>query len=146
MDKCWAGIKVTMPDVKQPAATSGRGIVQDRKGGSYKLGAVYTVVTDVQSLYWAFQDPDYIKAMATELVTRAEDGWIKKNEMRVSGARVTHEERHCLSVQTPDMCGNKFHTFLLMIGSSWHFTHETQWETGDVRFNTRKARIQVLFI
>ena len=143
MDKCWAGIKVTMPDVRLPASASGRGVFQDKKGGSFKRGAVYTTVADVHTLYWAFQDPEYIKSMASELVKRAEESWTKKNEMRVSGTRITHEERHCLAVQTPDECGNKFHTFLLMIGSSWHFTEETQWDTGDVRFNPRKARIQV---
>jgi len=82
--------------------------------------------------------------MASELVSKVEEGWTAKNENRVAGTRNTHEERHCMAFQPPnERRGNDFYTFLLMIGSSWHFTEETQWDDGIVRFNPRKARIQV---
>jgi len=104
---------------------------------------LHTLVLDTKAFFYIFQDPGTLKTTVNDMVKKVEVKWNAKNKGRPAGCRCWPEERHVQYYYPPSPDGGNFGTFILLVASTWHFTSEVQYESGQPKFNPNKVRIQV---
>ena len=143
----WVALQTHFPERSKMGAGSAVGGGKYSKFGksSDTVRPLHTLVLDTKCFYYVFQDNVTLKANAAEMVKKVEVKWTSKNKGRPPGSRYWPEERQVLYYYppSPEEPGRVHGTFILLVASTWHFTHEVQFEPGQPKFNPNKVRIQV---
>jgi len=108
------------------------------------VAPTHILMADTKGFYFIFQEPLKLLDRVIKMVEKVEAKWVAKNKGRPAGSRNWPEERSMGYYYPPSMDHSRSSgTFLLLVASTWHFTSEVQYESGQPRFNQNKVRIQL---